>query len=329
MASTQELAIIPATSGSIVPWHETAERANEYVKHSKADATLRAYRADWASFKTWSANHGLDSLPADPRTVALYLADSATSVKVATLARRLAAISKAHQTAGYESPASLKHAAVSEVWKGIRRTHGVAQTQKAPTLIEDVRLMVGAITDVGKELIGLRDRALLLIGFAGAFRRSELVALNVKDVQETADGLVITLSRSKTDQEGVGRKVGIPYGSTPDTCPVRAYRRWMEASAITAGPVFRSVNRHGQIHTSLSAQSVALIVKRYAQAAGLDWSKYAGHSLRAGLATSAAIAGVSEMAIMRQTGHKSTNMVRRYIRDANIFRENAAARIGL
>jgi integrase len=178
-------------------------------------------------------------------------------------------------------------------------------------------------------LIGIRDRALLLIGLAGSFRRSELVALNVDDVQVIGDGLVVTLRRSKTDQEGEGRKVGIPYGSNPETCPVRALRAWQEASGIEAGALFRSVSRHGKIGGRLSGFAVAIIVKRYAGAVGLEAAGYSGHSLRAGLATAAAIRGASERSIMAQTGHKSAAMVRRYIRDGSLFRENAAAKVGL
>lgn len=322
------LAVVPVVTG-IGLWQQIAEKADAYVRAAKSPATLRAYRADWQHFEAWCSGSGLASLPADPRTVALYLADCAGHAKVATIARRIAAISKAHQAAGHESPASMKHAAVSEVWKGIRRQHGVAQSVKAPMLIDDVRRMVETIPG-RNELLAVRDRALLLIGFAGAFRRSELVALDVADARETADGLVITIRRSKTDQEGAGRRVALPYGSNPQTCPVRAFRRWLEVSGITGGALFRSVNRHGQLQDGrLSDKAVALVVKRYAEAAGLDPDLYAGHSLRAGLATAAAIGGASERSIMQQTGHKSATMVRRYIRDANLFRENAAARVGL
>jgi integrase len=210
--------------------------------------------------------------------------------------------------------------------QGIRRKLGTAPNQKAPVLTDDIRAMVDA-TDVG--LIGLRDRALLLLGFAGAFRRSELVGLNVEECGFTRDGLTVTLQRSKTDQEGQRRKIGIPYGSNPDTCPVRNLQGWMEQAGITAGPVFRSINRHGQMQGRLSGTAVALLVKKLAERAGLDRAKYAGHSLRAGHATAAAIAGASERSIMQQTGHHSVTMVRRYIRDANLFRENSATRLGL
>ena len=179
-------------------------------------------------------------------------------------------------------------------------------------------------------MIGTRDRALLLVGFAGAFRRSEIVALNVEDIAFSTDGATVTLRRSKTDQDGAGRKVGIPYGSNPATCPVRALQAWLAASGITEGPLFRWIRKAGRMqHGRLSGSAVAEIVKRHAGTAGLDTSKYAGHSLRAGLVTAAAIAGSSDRAIMKQSGHRSSAMVQRYIRDASLFRENAAAVVGL
>jgi integrase len=211
--------------------------------------------------------------------------------------------------------------------KGIRRTLGTAPVQKAPALTDDIRAMVDA-TDAG--IIGTRDRALILLGFAGAFRRSELVGLDVEDCTFGKDGLTITLRRSKVDQQGVGRKIGIPYGSNPETCPVRTIQTWIEQASITSGPLFRSINRHGQVKPGrLSGIDVARIVKKLAQRAGLDVAKYAGHSLRAGHATSAAIAGASERSIMNQTGHRSVQMVRRYIRDGSLFRENSAGKLGL
>jgi integrase len=216
---------------------------------------------------------------------------------------------------------------VRNTMKGIRRTLGTAPAQKAATLTDDIRAMLDA-TDAGT--IGFRDRALILLGFAGAFRRSELVGLDVEDCAFGKDGLTVTLRRSKVDQEGVGRKIGIPYGSNPETCPVRTMQTWIEQAAITAGPVFRSINRHGHVKTGrLSGIDVARVVKKLVDRAGLDASQYAGHSLRAGHATSAAIAGASERSIMNQTGHRSVQMVRRYIRDGNLFRENSAGKLGL
>ena len=233
---------------------------------------------------------------------------------------------QAHQAAGYVTPTT--DAQVRLVFQGIRRTLGWAPDQKNAAITAEVRAMVETLSPTS--LLGVRDRALLLVGFAGAFRRSELVSLDVADVTFGRDGLIVQLRRSKTDQEGEGRKVGLPFGSNPLTCPVRSLRAWLESAAIARGPIFRPVDRHGNIAvTRLTDQSVALIVKRCAKAAGLDWERYAGHSLRSGLATAAAMADVSERAIMAQTGHKSLPMVRRYIRDGSLFRSNAAAAVGL
>ena len=211
--------------------------------------------------------------------------------------------------------------------KGIRRTKGTAPAQKAAALTDDIRAMVDG-TDAG--IRGARDRALILLGFAGAFRRSELVGLDVEDCTFGKDGLTVTLRRSKTDQHGVGRKIGIPYGSNPETCPIRVLQMWIEQAGIVGGPLFRSINRHGQVQAGrLGGIDVARIVKKLADRAGLDSVKYAGHSLRAGHATSAVIAGASERSIMNQTGHRSVQMVRRYIRDGSLFRENSAGKLGL
>lgn len=211
--------------------------------------------------------------------------------------------------------------------QGIRRVHATAQAQKEPVLVEELRAMVKALPD---SLRGLRDRALLLVGFAGGFRRSDLVALDRADVKVVHDGMEVVIRRSKTDQEGAGRKIGIPFGSDPATCPVRTLSAWVERAGINEGPLFVGVTRHGKLTgIRLSGIDVARAVKRAGAAAGLEPSKLAGHSLRAGLATAAARAGKSERAIMAQTGHRSVLMVRRYIRDANLFADNAAAGIGL
>lgn len=267
-------------------------------------------------------------LPADTMTIAryiTYLADMEQR-KTSTIQRRLSAINQKHRQNGF-IPISTRDEPLHSVWEGIRRVKGTAQQGKAPVTIDDMRAMVDSLP-VG--LLGVRDRALLLVGFAGAFRRSELVGLNAEDMEFTRDGLIVHLRKSKTDQEGQGRKIGIPYGSNTDTCPVRAVQSWMDDGDIATGPLFRSVNRHGHIQQGrLSDKAVALVVKRCAKAVGLDEARYAGHSLRAGLATSAAIAGVSEHSIMAQTGHKSVGMVRRYIRDGNLFRNNAAGSVGL
>jgi integrase len=264
-------------------------------------------------------------LPAAPETIAAYIAECAGRLKVGSIQRRLNAIAEAHKAASLDSPT---HAAlVANTMKGIRRTKGTAAVQKAPTLTDDIRAMVDA-TDAGT--IGARDRALILLGFAGAFRRSEMIGLDADDCAFGKDGLTITLRRSKCDQQGTGRKIGIPYGSNPETCPVRTIQAWLELAGIAAGPLFRSISRHGQIQAGrLSGIDVARVVKKLAQRAGLNAAQYAGHSLRAGHATSAAIAGASERSIMNQTGHRSVQMVRRYIRDGSLFRENSAGKLGL
>jgi len=310
---------------------QLADRAKDYIREGVSSNTRRAYRGDWSHFSAWCEGQGLVPMPAAPETVVLYLtahadgADGCRALSVGTLQRRLASLAVAHKVAGHEDPT--KAAAVALAWRGIRRAKGVAPRGKAPALVQDVCRMIDALPE---GILGTRDRALLLVGFAGAFRRSELVGLDRGDVEVTKDGAVVTVRRSKTDQEGEGRKVGIPYGSNPDTCPVRALAAWVEVAAIKDGPIFRPVNRYGQVLAGrLSGYAVALVVKRYAAQVGLDASRYAGHSLRAGLATSAADAGASERSIMAQTGHRSVAMVRRYIRDGSLFRENAAATVGL
>ena len=302
-----------------------SEQVSQFIRASKAENTLQDYSADWRDFCGWSEAHGISPLPATPEAVAAYIAECASHLKPGTIQRRLNAIAEAHKAARLDSPT---HAALARnTMKGIRRTIGTAPGQKAATLTADIRAMVDA-TDAG--IIGIRDRALILLGFAGAFRRSELVGLDVEDCAFSKDGLTVTLRRSKVDQEGVGRKIGIPYGSNPETCPVRTMQAWIEQAAITVGPVFRSINRHGHVKAGrLSGIDVARVVKKLVKRAGLDASQYAGHSLRAGHATSAAIAGASERSIMAQTGHKSVQMLRRYIRDGNLFRENSAGKLGL
>jgi site-specific recombinase XerD len=324
---TAENAVIgPITSekgADLVPL--PLDQAREFARHSKAESTLRGYRADWRHFCGWCQAHGTTVLPATPESVAAYIAECAEHLKVGSIQRRLNAIAEAHKATGLESPTTA--GMVRNTLKGIRRTIGTAAKPKAAALTDDIRTMVDA-ADAG--LIGARDRALILLGFAGAFRRSELVALDIEDCSFGNDGLTVTLRRSKTDQDGAGRKIGIPYGSNPETCPVRTIQAWIELAGIGPGPLFRSVSRHGQVQARrLAGIDVARVIKKLAQRAGLDATAYAGHSLRAGHATSAAIAGASERSIMRQTGHKSVQMVRRYIRDGSLFRENSAGRLGL
>lgn len=319
-------AIMPQGTAALATPEVIDAQVKEYIQHAKATNTVKAYRTDWHDFMNWCAAYNVSALPATAETLARYLTARATTVKVGTLQRRLSAISQAHTAKGYPRFSVLDEP-LKSVWAGIRRVHGVAQQGKAPAVTADIKAMVDCLPG---SLLGLRDRALLLVGFAGAFRRSELVSLTQADIQFTSDGLTLHLRRSKTDQEGQGRVVGIPYGSHRETCPVRSLQAWLKASGITEGPLFRAINRHGQIQPgALGDKAVALVVKRWAEAAGLDPDQYAGHSLRAGLATSAAQAGVPERVIMAQTGHRSADMVRRYIREGSLFRENAAAEVGL
>jgi site-specific recombinase XerD len=301
------------------------EQAREFARHSKAENTLRGYRADWRDFCGWCESHAVSPLPASPETVAAYIAECAGRLKVGSIQRRLNAIAEAHKAAGLDSPTTA--GIVRNTLKGIRRTIGTAAKPKAAALTDDIRTMVEAADD---GTIGARDCALILLGFAGAFRRSELVALDIEDCAFGKDGLTVTLHRSKTDQDGAGRKIGIPYSSNPETCPVRTIQAWIETAALSEGALFRAINRHGQVQAGrLSGIDVARIVKKLALRAGLDATAYAGHSLRAGHATAASIAGASERSIMKQTGHRSVQMVRRYIRDGSLFRENSAGKLGL
>lgn len=300
-----------------------ASRAEDYLARSKSPNTVRAYAADWRDFSAFCGTHGLVPLPALPSALALYLTELAGRVKPSTLSRRLAAISQAHRLAGHESPT--ESVPVRKLLRGIRRTHGTAVVPKRPLLVAEILAILEKLPPTP---IGARDRLILLIGFSGALRRSELAALDCEDIEENHEGLILTIRRGKTDPEAEGRKVGIPRGREARTCPVAALGAWKQAAGIGSGPLFRRVDRHGRVLSRMSDQTVALVVKRRSAMIGLEASELAGHSLRAGLATSAAIAGKSERAIMQQTGHRSVHMVRRYIRDGSLFRDNAAAGLG-
>ena len=300
-----------------------AESARDYAERARSAATQKAYTRDWQAFRAWCEAHGATALPAPAEVVALYVADLASSRAVATIERALVAIGQAHKAAGHASPTST--APVQAVRRGIRRTLGVAQRQKAPLLVEQLRLVLSGIAD---DLAGLRDRALLLAGFATSLRRAELVALDVDDCTFRPEGLTVLVRRSKTDQEGAGRVVGVPLGQHAETCPVRALRAWLAAVARSSGPVFVSVSRWGALGGRLDGRDVARIVQRRTRAVGLE-ADFAGHSLRAGLVTSAKRAGKSTRSIQRQTAHKSEAMVARYDRDGDVFRDNAAEGLGL
>ena len=322
---TNALATVsPAPEGLAVS-PAAVERARDFARAATSANTRRAYAADWRHFERWCLEHRAAALPAAPSTVALYLSELASNgFKVATVTRRLAAIAGAHKAAKHQSPRS--DANVQAVIKGIRRKLGVAQKQAKPLLVGQLRSVLSKLPG-GPQ--GVRDRALLLLGFAGGFRRSELAGLDVGDIDFGADGLTITIRRSKTDQEGAGRKLGIPAGGESATCPVRSIKAWLTAyqeaaGAPLSGPLFRPIDRHGNVGAErLTDHAVWSVIKR---AAGAEFS---GHSLRSGLVTTAAKAGKSAHAIMKQTGHKSLAMVQRYIRDAELFEDNAAGGIGL
>jgi integrase len=285
-----------------------------YVRDSLAENTRRAYLSDLTEFERWGG-----IIPASAETVAAYLAARADTLAVASLVRHVASISKAHEARGLPNPT--RSELVRATMRGIKRTRGCSQREAKPLLRDDLLLVLDAMADGLKDI---RDRALLLTGFAGALRRSELVGLDVGDIEHVRQGIIVRLKRSKTDQNAEGRKIGIPFGRTR-WCPVAALDAWLVASGISAGEIFRPVDRHGRTHCArLSGEAVSLVVRERVAAAGLDPARYSGHSLRAGLATSAAQAGVPTWRIRTQTRHASDAMLSRYIREGELFTENAA-----
>ena len=314
-----------AEGGALASIAEELEGARAFAAASRAPRTRDAYRLQWHTFAAWCSAHELEALPALPATVAGFLVSRTDARwKVASISLALTAIGSVHRAAGLASPAA--HPAVSATWEGIRRTLGTAQRRAAPAAVDELRAMLAALPAVG--LGAVRDRALLLVGFAAALRRSELVALDVSDLSFRAEGLVVTVRRSKTDQEGAGADVAIAPGAHVATCPVRALRAWLDGAAISEGAVFRAVRR-ARVGERLGAPEVNRIVKRAAGRAGLDGSRFSGHSLRAGLATSAARAGRGDRSIMRQGRWASRTMVDRYVREAGLFVDNASDGIGL
>lgn len=302
---------------SIAELEVADQRAAGYLRASLSDSTKRAYGGDLAHYIAWGG-----TIPAGPELVARYLAHHGERLSPFTLARRLVAIGKAHEAGGSPNPCDSELARAT--LRGIRRVHGMAQRRVDPMLREDLVAVMDALPPTLK---GARDRALMLVGFSGAFRRSELVSLRADDVRFVPEGMTVRLRRSKTDQSGEGRDIGIPFARSR-ACPVKALRDWLDRGAITCGPIFRGVSKGGRVHASaLTSQSVALIVKHYAASVGLDPARVSGHSLRAGLITSAAKLGVSTYKIRQQSGHASDAMLARYIRDADIFNGNAAGAV--
>lgn len=318
--------LMPAPSRVVVPALPLSAEALDYARQASAPNTRRAYKAAWQDFAAWCSANGCEVLPAAPETVGTFLAARASTHKAASLNLRLVAIGQAHRMAGHRL--DLAHPTIRETMKGIRRQHGTATTKKAAAVSAIIRDVVDVLVKQ-QGLRPLRNRALLLIGFAAALRRSELVALDVADLRFAPEGLVLTLRRSKTDAEGRGAEIAIPYGSSERTCPVLALRAWLTEAGIEAGAVFRSVTQHIGLGARLSDRDVARVVKEAVKAAGYDPAAYAGHSLRSGFITSAAGAGVPERAIQSQSRHKSLPVLRGYIRRGSLFVDNAAAKVGL
>ena len=300
------------------------------LKSSKSDNTLRAYKSDFKDFGLFCAKNGFKSLPSEPKVISLYLTHLSTKdIKMSTLKRRLVSIGVIHKLKGHYL--DTKHPSIIENIMGIKRRKGSSQKGKKPILINNLKILIKAIDkQKNDEIKKLRDRTIILIGFSGGFRRNEIVSLNYDDLEFMPEGLKITLRRSKTDQYGEGTLKGLPYFDNPEYCPVLSIKKWLDFSKINTGPVFRRFNKGSKLSEKrLTDQTVALLIKQYLKLAGIDSRNFSGHSLRSGFATSAAESGAEERTIMAMTGHKSTEMVRRYIKEANLFKNNALNKIKL
>ena len=293
------------------------------LQNSKANNTVRAYKSDFKDFGLFCAQNGFKSLPSEPKIVSLYLTYLSTKdVKISTLKRRLVSIGVIHRLKGHYL--DTKHPSIIENIMGIKRRKGSIQKSKKPILISHLKKLINVIDEQKNENIKkLRDRSLILIGFSGGFRRNEIVSLDYDDLDFVEEGLKINIRRSKTDQFGEGSVKALPYFDSTKYCPVISLKNWIEISKIESGPLFRRFIKGSKLSNNrLTDQTVALIIKEYLKLAGIDNKNYSGHSLRSGFATSAAESGVEERSIMAMTGHKSTEMVRRYIKEANLFKNN-------
>ncbi len=299
------------------------------LKNSKANNTLRAYKSDFKDFGVFCAKHGLSSLPSEPKVVSLYLTHLSKSSKISTLRRRLVSISMVHKLKGHYL--DTKHPIIVENLMGIRRVKGSIQKGKKPLLINDLKQIINVIDEQKiDDIKKLRDKSIILIGFGGGFRRTELISIDHEDLEFVPEGLKITIKRSKTDQFGEGMVKGLPYLTNETYCPIINLKKWLEISKVKSGPIFRRFSKGLYLtNKRLTDQSVVLLIKKYLNLAGIENKNFAGHSLRAGFATAAAESGADERSIMAMTGHKTTQMVRRYIREANIFKNNALNKIKL
>ena len=300
------------------------------LKNSKANNTIRAYKSDFRDFGGFCAKNGLKSLPADPKIVSLYMTYLSTKdAKMSTLRRRLVSIGVIHRLKGHYL--DTKHPIIIENLMGIKRKKGSYQKGKKPILINHLKLMIEAIDKDTSDETGirkLRDKTIILLGFAGGFRRIELISIDFEDLEFVSEGVKIFIRKSKTDQFGEGMIKGLPYFSNEKYCPVRHLRKWLEISKIKSGPIFRRFSKGLNLGKNrLTDQSVALFLKKYLSNAGIENQNYSGHSLRSGFATVTAESGADERSIMAMTGHKTTQMVRRYIKEANLFKNNALNKI--
>ena len=298
------------------------------LQSSKANNTVRAYKSDFNDFGLFCAQNGFKSLPSKPKIISLYLTHlSSKDAKISTIKRRLVSIGVIHRLKGHYL--DTKHPSIIENIMGIKRRKGSIQKGKKPLLISNLKLLINVIDeDHHDEVVRLRNRSIILIGFSGGFRRNELVSLDFDDLDFVSEGLKINLKRSKTDQFGEGSVKGLPYFDNSLYCPVLSLKKWIEVSNIDSGPLFRRFSKGSKLTKNrLTDQTVALLIKKYLKLAGIDSKNYSGHSLRSGFATSAAESGAEERSIMAMTGHKSTEMVRRYIKEANLFKNNALNRI--
>ncbi|MDC0944827.1 site-specific integrase [Candidatus Pelagibacter sp.] len=303
------------------------EATLENLKSSKANNTLRAYNSDFKDFGAFCSRHGLSSLPTEPKIVSLYLTHLSKNSKISTLRRRIVSISMVHKLKGHYL--DTKHPIIVENLMGIRRVKGSIQKGKKPILINHLKSIINSINEQNSnETKKLRDKTIILVGFGGGFRRTELISIDYEDLEFVPEGLKITIRKSKTDQFGEGMLKGLPYFDDENYCPVINLRKWLEISKIKSGPIFRRFSK-GSVLTEnrLTDQSVVLLIKEYLSLAGIENENFAGHSLRSGFATVAADSGADERSIMAMTGHKTTQMVRRYIREANLFKNNALNKI--
>tara|TARA_B100001057_G_scaffold215541_1_gene215783 strand:+ start:416 stop:1369 length:954 start_codon:yes stop_codon:yes gene_type:complete len=293
------------------------------LKNSKASNTLRAYKSDFNDFKAFCVKHGLNFLPSEPKIISLYLTHISKNSKISTLRRRIVSISIFHKLRGHYL--DTKHPIIVENLMGIRRVKGSIQKGKKPILINHLKSLINVINEQKiEEIKKYRDKSIILIGFSGGFRRSELTSINHDDLEFVDEGLKITIKKSKTDQFGEGMTKGLPYFDDETFCPVVNIKKWIEISKIKSGPIFRRFSRGSNLTDKrLTDQSVVLLMKEYLNLAGIENKNFSGHSLRSGFATVAAESGADERSIMAMTGHKTTQMVRRYIKEANIFKNNA------